>query len=278
MTGETPAFSQRAYWNGPAGEEWVRKQALLDAMLAPMTPPTIQALGDIAGRRVLDVGCGSGETTITLAAASVGALGVDVSATLIEYAQERARRAHSRARFLAADAGAATLPDAPFDALFSRFGVMFFEDPVPALAHLRAQIRPDGRMAFVCWRGIEENRWNAVPIEAVTPLLPHKPPPPDPHAPGPAAFANKDRTRGLLAGAGWRDIAIEPWDGEIVVGPTVAEAADFGANIGVARLTAGLNIDRAEIVRRVAERLAPLAGADGAVRAPAACWIVTAIA
>lgn len=269
-------FSQREFWNGPAGAEWVRKQALLDEMLAPMTPATFEALGDIAGRRILDVGCGSGETTMTLAAKAGAALGVDISEPLIGYAKERARRASSSARFLVADAGAAALPDAPYDALFSRFGVMFFEAPVPALAHLRAQVKPGGRLAFVCWRGIEENGWNAIPIEAVAPLLPHRPPPPDPHAPGPAAFADKDRTRGLLVNAGWRDVAIEPWDGEIVVGPSVAEAADFAANIGVARLTAGLHIDRAEIVRRVAEKMAPLASADGAVRAPAACWIVTA--
>lgn len=274
-----PAFGQRAYWNGPAGAEWVRKQALLDDMLAPMTPATVEALGDIAGRSVLDVGCGSGATTMMLAAAAGlqgVALGADISEPLIAYAKQRAREENSTARFVIADAGADFLPDTPYDALFSRFGVMFFEDPVRALSHLRAMTEPGGAFAFVCWRGIEENGWNAIPIDAVMPLLPNKPPPPDPDAPGPAAFANKERTHGLLTDAGWRAITIEPWDGEIVVGPTVAEAADFAANIGVARLTAGLNIDRAEIVRRIAEKMAPLASADGAVRAQAACWIVTA--
>jgi SAM-dependent methyltransferase len=272
--------TQRELWNGPTGETWVRKQAQLDTMLEPMTAQTILALGDIAGKSVLDIGCGAGTTTMRLAKAAGlqgAALGADISDPLIAYAKQRAREEGSTARFIAADAGADFLPDAPYDALFSRFGVMFFEEPVRALAHLRAQATPGGAFAFVCWRGLEENRWNALPAEAILPLVPNKPPPPDPNAPGPVAFANPDRTRALMSEAGWKDMKFERWDGEIVIAPTLQDGADFGVNMSAAtRLIAGANIDRAEAVRLIAEKMKPFVGADGAVRANAACWIVTA--
>jgi SAM-dependent methyltransferase len=281
MTQAAPApLTQRDLWNGPTGETWVRKQAQLDAMLDPMTAPTIAALGDITGRKIVDIGCGAGTTTFGLeqvVGPDGAAFGVDISAPLITYAQERARQMKSNARFAVADAGADALEGAPHDALFSRFGVMFFEEPVAALSHMRSMLRPSGAMAFVCWRGIEENRWNALPGDAILPLLPHKPPAPDPNAPGPVAFANPQRTRGLLVRAGWKDVMIEPWDGEIIIAPTVDDAADFGVNMSSAtRLIASANIDRGEAVRLITEKLAPLVSADGSVRAQAACWIVTA--
>ncbi len=273
-------LKQRDLWNGATGETWVGKQAQLDAMLDPMTAPTIAALGDIAGRKVLDIGCGAGTTTFALERAvgpNGAASGVDISEPLIAYARERARQTNSAARFTVADAGADTLEGAPYDTLFSRFGVMFFEYPVAALSHLRASLKPNGAMAFVCWRGVDENRWNALPADAIAPLLPHKPPAPDPSAPGPTAFANPHRTRGLLSQAGWKNVTIEPWNGEIIIAPTVEDAADFGVNMSSAtRMIAGANIDRAEAVKRIEEKFAPLVHADGSVRAQAACWIMTA--
>ncbi len=272
--------TQREFWNGAAGDQWVRRQETLDAMLEPMTAPTIATLGAVAGKSVLDVGCGSGETTMRLAKAAGlqgAALGVDISEPLIAFAKQRARDENSTARFIAGDAGADFLPDAPYDALFSRFGVMFFEDPVRALSHLRAQATPGGTLAFVCWRRLEENYWNALPAEAIMPLVPAMPPPPDPNAPGPAAFANQDRTRGLMRDAGWKDIAFNAWDGEITLAPTTDDAADFFVNMsGATRLIAAHNLDRGKAAALIKEKLKPLAGADGKVRATAACWIVTA--
>ncbi|MEJ0022420.1 MAG: class I SAM-dependent methyltransferase [Alphaproteobacteria bacterium] len=206
-------LKQRDLWNGATGETWVRKQAQLDAMLDPMTAPTIAALGDIAGRKVLDIGCGAGTTTFALEQA-VGpngeASGVDISEPLIAYARERARQMHSAVRFTTADAGADTLEDAPYDTLFSRFGVMFFEYPVAALSHLRASLKPNGAMAFVCWRGVDENRWNALPADAIAPLLPHKPPAPDPSAPGADGVRQPASHARPAQQAGWKNVTIEP--------------------------------------------------------------------
>lgn len=266
---------QREFWNGPAAEQWVRRQDVLDAMLAPMTGPTMDALGTASGSSVLDIGCGAGTTTMLLAQRGLKPLGVDISAPLVALAKQRAAAAGSSARFMEADAGATALPGAPFDALFSRFGVMFFEDPQAAFTHLHAQMKPGAPMAFVCWRGVAENVWNLIPMQAVLPLLPQAPPPPDPHAPGPMAFADVERTTRILTAAGWRDVRFTPWGGELVIGDDIEETADFMGGMAVQRLIAGTNIDPAEVRKRVVNGLRPLAGADGVLRAPAACWIVT---
>jgi SAM-dependent methyltransferase len=265
---------QREFWNGQAGEQWVRRNDVLDAMLAPMTAPTMDALTAAPGSNVLDIGCGAGETTMLLAQRGLKPLGVDISAPLVALAKQRATAAGSPARFMEADAGATTVPGAPFDALFSRFGVMFFEDPQAAFTHLHAQMKRDAPMAFVCWRSVAENSWNLIPMQAVLPLLPQAPPPPDPHAPGPMAFADADRTTRILSAAGWQGVRFTRWDGELVIGNDLEETADFMGGMAVQRLVAGLSIDPAEIRKRVVDGLRPLAGADGVLRAPAACWIV----
>ncbi|MET0547499.1 MAG: class I SAM-dependent methyltransferase [Caulobacterales bacterium] len=268
-----PPQTQREFWNGAPGDRWVQSQEMLDVMLAPMTGPTIDALRLPPAARVLDVGCGSGETTMLLAQRGYEATGVDISEPLINHARRRAADAKSAARFVLGDAGA--LPhDAQYEALFSRFGVMFFEEPIAAFKNLRALMKPDAQMAFVCWRASAENPWNLLPLQAVTPLLPKAPPPPDPNAPGPTSFADPARTRGILESAGWREIAFAPWDDEIKIGPDLATTADFMTNMGVQRLLAEADVDLDVARRRVEDALAPLARADG-VYAKAACWIVT---
>lgn len=270
------APTQQEFWNGPVGEQWVRRQEALDAMLSPMTAPAIAALGAREGESVLDVGCGSGTTTFMLAKNGLRALGVDISAPMIAHAKNRAAQMKSNAQFLLADATDAAIPGAPFDAFFSRFGVMFFEQPEAAFKNLRAQIKPGGRMAFVCWRGADENLWQTLPMAAVIAMLPQAPPPPDPNAPGPMAFANPERVRGILGGAGWRDIDLEPWQGELKLGDNVEESADFMAGMFASRLVSEFNLDPAEAKRRIADALKPLTGSDGVPRANGACWIVTA--
>jgi SAM-dependent methyltransferase len=275
----TPAApSQQEFWNGHAGAQWVQRMPVLDAMLAPMTAPAMDKLDLQRGMRVLDIGCGAGTTTMILGQ-RVGhegaAVGVDISSPLVNLANRRIGQAASNARVYDLDASAADVPGAPFDAAFSRFGVMFFEQPEAALAHLRKQVKPGGKLAFVCWRGIEENPWNRIPLEAVRGMLKEVPPPPDPNAPGPMAFANPDHTRGLLEAADWRDIAMEKWDGPVPLGKDARETATFMGAMAVSRLVEAQGLDPNEAVTRIAEALAPLRTPTG-LEAPAACWIVTA--
>ena len=210
---------QVADWNGQSGEYWAANQARLDAMFAVFGQAAIAAAAPATGERVLDVGCGAGASSLALAA-RVGAggqvLGVDVSEPLIGRACALAPQ-DAPVRFRVADASSAELPEGAFDILFSRFGVMFFDDPTAAFAHMRRALRPGGRVAFVCWRGVAENDWVRLPMGAVKDIVP-LPAPPGPEAPGPFSFGDRGRVMRILTAAGFTDITITPFDASIPFG------------------------------------------------------------
>ena len=209
---------QVADWNGQSGERWVANQARLDAMVAVFGQAAIEAAAPMTGERVLDVGCGAGASSLALAA-RVGAggqvLGVDISEPLIGRA--RALAPQDTPVLFQADASSAELPEGAFDILFSRFGVMFFDDPTAAFAHMRRALRPGGRVAFVCWRSAAENDWVRLPMGAIKGILPPSAPP-DPEAPGPFSFGDRGRVARILTAAGFTDIAIAPFDASVPFG------------------------------------------------------------
>src|SRR5919202_367006 len=185
----TQNTEQIEYWNGTAADTWVAQQERLDRQLDPLGRAALRVLAPRPGEHVLDVGCGSGQTTLQLADA-VGpdgrVVGVDVSSQLLAAARRRPRPAN--VAFEQADAQTYAF-ERPFDAIYSRFGVMFFADPVAAFANLRRALKPGGRMAFVCWREEAANPMMTVPMAAAAKHLPPLPPPAqDAHAPGPFAF------------------------------------------------------------------------------------------
>ncbi|MBB3007366.1 class I SAM-dependent methyltransferase [Cupriavidus alkaliphilus] len=206
-------------WNGQSGERWVANQARLDAMVAVFGQAAIEAAAPATGERVLDIGCGAGASSLALAG-RVGAggqvLGVDISEPLIGRARALAQR-DTPALFQVADASSAELPEAAFDILFSRFGVMFFDDPIAAFAHMRRALRPGGRVAFVCWRGAAENDWVRLPMGALKGIVPPSALP-DPQAPGPFSFGDPGRVARILTAAGFTDIAIDPFDAAVPFG------------------------------------------------------------
>src|ERR1700755_3166224 len=208
-----------ADWNGQSGERWIAHQAQLDARLAVFGQAAIEAAAPDTGERVLDVGCGAGASSLALAA-RVGAggqvLGVDISEPLIGRARALAPQ-DTPALFRVADASSAELPEGAFDILFSRFGVMFFDDPTAAFAHMRRALRPGGRVAFVCWRSAAENDWVRLPMGALKGILAPSAPP-DPEAPGPFSFGDRGRVSRILTAAGFADIAIAPFDASVPFG------------------------------------------------------------
>jgi SAM-dependent methyltransferase len=232
------------------------------------------------GTHVLDVGCGCGETTIELAGrvGPTGSVtGVDVSAPMLEAARARAAGL-PQVRFEEGDAQTHPFPPGRYDLLFSRFGVMFFTEPATAFTNLRRALRPDGRVAFVCWQPLGVNEWMLVPLKAAAQHL-TLPAPPAPDAPGPFAFGDPARVRDILTGAGFDQIALEPVETTLVIGggQSLEDAVELLLELGP---TAALLRDadpalRPRVAGAVGEALRPFAG-PGGVRMAGAVWVVTA--
>ena len=192
---------------------WAEVRELLELQLAPLGRRAVAALAPRPGESILDIGCGGGETALEIARAVAPngtVVGIDLSAAVLAFAQ-RAAKGCRRVRFVQADAQIYPFEPASFDAAFSRFGVMFFADPTAAFINIRRSLKPNGRLAFICWRALEENPLDILPLRAASAHLPPQPAH-DPDAPGPFAFANPDRVRGILEKAGFGDIEITAYD------------------------------------------------------------------
>ncbi|HEY5006799.1 MAG TPA: class I SAM-dependent methyltransferase, partial [Caulobacteraceae bacterium] len=198
----TANSDQVAYWNAAAGETWTAMQDKLDGQIQPLGEAAMAALGLKAGDRVIDIGCGCGQTTAALAGL-VGAagtvLGVDISRPMLAAARHSlAAQGLGQASVIEADAQIHTFEAEAYDAVFSRFGVMFFEAPTAAFGNILKGLKHGGRLSFVCWRPFAENPWMTVPLAAAQPFFPDPAPPTDPLAPGPFAFADPERLRAIL--------------------------------------------------------------------------------
>lgn len=271
---------QREYWNGQAGEEWARQADLMDRMLQPLTQPAFELLALQRGERVLDIGCGAGATTLQAASylGNGAAVGADISQPLLALAQKRAKAAGANASFVEADVSTTPISGAPFDAAFSRFGVMFFDDPVQGFSNIRAALRPGGRIVFICWRSFAENGWSYAPLAALKHMLKEPLQPAEPGAPGPFQLQEPDKITSVLNASGWREVSIRPWDGDVLVGGggDSQAAAAFLLKIGpCARAINDQQLDPAEAQRTLAGFLAKHETSAG-VPLPAACWIVRA--
>jgi SAM-dependent methyltransferase len=275
---------QIADWNGQSGASWVTHQARLDAMAAVFGQAAIDAVAPVTGEHVLDVGCGAGASSLALAA-RVGTegqvLGVDISEPLIRHARALAPQ-DAPVLFHVADASRAELPERAFDILFSRFGVMFFDDPAAAFAHMRRALRPGGRVAFVCWRSAAENDWMRLPMAALKGILAPSAQP-DAEAPGPFSFGDRGRVVRILTAAGFTDIVVTPFDASVPFGEggtrdaAIDDAVRMALEVGpLARVLAEQPDDiRA---RASAATRAAFAGLPGerSVMISGAAWIVMA--
>jgi SAM-dependent methyltransferase len=273
--------AQIAEWNGPLGGRWATQQEEMDALTAPYGQDGLHAAAARPGERVLDVGCGCGASTLDLGR-SVGlngaAVGIDVSRIMLDVARRRAaEQGLSQVMFAEADASSAELPSG-LDLIFSRFGVMFFADPVSAFAHMRRAMKGSGRLAFVCWRAAKDNPWASVPVAAARQALKLEAPPADPNAPGPFAFADDVRVRGILEGAGFRHVEFMPFEHLMPLGSDPRVAAEYATRSGpVARLVREAGPEKApRIVEAVEKAITPLAARDGSISLPGRTWVVTA--
>ena len=266
---------QAKYWNTGAGETWAALQTRLDQQLGPLGRIAMSALAPRPGEHVLDIGCGTGQTTHQLATAtgkSGSVLGVDISRVMLDVAE--ARSPSPGVSFQEVDAQTYPFATAKFDAAFSRFGVMFFADPIAAFTNIRRALKPAGRLAFICWRAPAENPVMTLPMAAATPLLPPMPPAP-PSTQGPFAFADAGHVKTVLTSAGFTDIDITPHDQKIGSGD-LEQTLTVTLKVGPLGAILREHPDRRDaVIEAVRAALAPHDGPDG-IKLASATWIVTA--
>ncbi len=271
------ANEQEMLWNGIAGRAWVDIQEMLDRMFKPFEELLVEAVSTHFAGRVLDVGCGTGATTLAVArllGANGHCLGIDISEPMLAHARARAERENVPASFIRADAQTHAFEPASFDVIISRFGVMFFDDPVRAFANLRRAATSNAGLRFVAWRSAAENPFMTTAERAAAPLVANIPAR-SPDAPGQFAFGDERRIHRILDESGWTGIEIRPID----VGCTLPEKelACYFARLGpLGRvLHEADEATRARVVDEVRAAFDPYVhGAD--VRFTAACWMVRA--
>lgn len=265
-------------WQGRTGSSWASEWRRTDRSFGPLTEHLLGRTREFRFGSALDVGCGAGELSLAIARGRphCRVVGVDISPQLVAVARERGGNL-GNVSFEIADAAVWT-PPADFlpELLVSRHGVMFFGDPVAAFTHLRATAAPSAGLLFSCFRARDEN---ALFREAAR-LLADPPPPADPAAPGPFAFADRVRVEGILRQAGWHAIDFEPFDLAMVIGAgqdPIEDAAAYLATIGpAARAASELGGAERERFLDRARELAARNLHEGIVSLRAATWIVTA--
>ena len=221
-------------WAGSLGKMWASKVEAHDRLLGPIGDAGIAALGDISGKRILDIGCGAGTTSVAMAKAGATVVGVDISEELL--AEARARDTDSLCTFLLCDAATTEFAE-PFDLIYSRFGMMFFDDPVAGWANLHQQLASDGKAVVVCWREAVQNEWAVLPLEAASSVLGEAQTKPSPSGiPGPFAWAQEYMFTEILKQSGW-SVEAEPIDGSLVMNDPsainpVEDAVQFAMQIG----------------------------------------------
>ena len=273
--------AQHEYWNTVGGPRWIGLGGLVERRNLTFNDLLLERSAVALDESVLEIGCGTGATTIPLAEA-VGprgrVVGVDISEPML--ARARQRLAESRLgniSLVQADAQVHRLEAGRFDLIVSRFGVMFFADPVAAFSNLLPAARPGGRLCFVCWGPLEENRHWMIPYEVALRHL-GAPAPTPPHAPGPLAFSDRDYVRSILERAGFADVVIDRKTPDII-GSTPAEEAEYACVMGPpARLIEEKKPDQAvreTIKREMAEAFVAYAR-GGPILLPSTVFLVTA--
>ncbi|WP_300380004.1 class I SAM-dependent methyltransferase [Henriciella sp.] len=268
---------QHALWNGISGQAWVDTQALMDEMLAGFETHLTGQVKTIAPRALLDVGCGTGATTLAASQAMPDGhcTGVDISAPMIALARQRAEAEKVTADFIVADAGTRTFRENQFDMIISRFGVMFFADPVAAFDNLRRAARPGAHLHLLAWRAPEETPFMTLARRTAAPLLPGLPTP-DPDAPGQFAFADADKVTGILRAAGWQAIGISPLDMDCAFPAGALET--FLTRLGpLGQVLPELEASkRTQLIKALLDAFHTYVQ-DGEVRFTAACWQISAV-
>lgn len=277
-----PLRQEPENWAGEMGEKWRAHLDKFEAMIKPVGDALLEAAAIAPGETVIDIGCGAGPTTFQIAE-RVGArgsvTGLDIAPVLIEVAKERAKTSGAEGvAFVLGDASKTDVGKARFDCLFSRFGVMFFDDPYGAFAHMHGFLKPGGRLAMACWGPPQENAWITVLMALVRRYVDMPAPPP--RAPGPLAFSEEDYVRDILGRAGFKDIALTAWRGTQYLGGPGLGPKQAAAFLKDALFVGEALVDAPEEIREKAlreiEAVLETHNKPEGVGLPAMAWLITA--
>ena len=276
----SPNAEQAEFWSGVA-PTWIELEAQFERVGGPPGRRAMDRLELSDGQQVVDIGCGVGATTLALArrvGPSGAAVGVDISAEMLAGARRGAEGAGAtNVRFVLADVQERDLGEAAFDAAFSRFGVMFFADPVAGFSNIRRSLRPGGQLSFVCWQTVFENEWMLVPGMAAMSVVGDLPMP-GPDEPGPFSLADPDKVRSVLGAAGFEDLEVEPHNDVMVESEDrIAEIVEASVRMGPARQAlAQAGPEMGDQVRRAVEDALRQRVEGGELRATRGVLVVTA--
>jgi len=269
------------FWNGDGGINWMRFQSRLETSLAPFGLQALTIANISSGERVMDVGCGWGDSTYEIAKrvkVDGYVQGVDISELILKQAKNRLNSlAVENISFECLDAESHDFNPLSVDVVYSRFGVMFFSNPVNAFSNIRKILKPDGRLAFICWQSVDNNLWVKLPLDIVTSYVDVNPSNPD--SPGGFSFGDANKVLNIINKAGFVNAVIEPYHSKLVIGADVNEAVVFLSHLGPASAVIEdpeLNIKtKNKILFELRETLAQYVTPEG-IKLDAATWIVTA--
>lgn len=274
------AKAQREFWNGEATRRWVIEQARIDRLMSNVTEAALAAAAPKPGESVVDVGCGTGTTTLRIAEAvgpSGQVLGVDISEQQLALARQRVAAAGvTQVQLVLDDAATHAFGPNSFDLCFTRFGVMFFADPVAAFRNIRSAMKPSGRLLLAVFRSGSENPWTTASVVAIRHLVP-PPPALGPEEPGQFSWSDPARVRRILDGAGFNNVVLTPLDLSLNLGADAVEAAEFATFIGQgARLLHGQPDETRQAARVAFEAFFKQYEGPNGVSLPGALWLVSA--
>jgi SAM-dependent methyltransferase len=279
MSSEIANVEQAANWDGPDGLYWAAHQARFDASIAPHHAGLMAAAAIAPGEAVLDIGCGNGLTSRDAARATGpggSVLGVDLSGPMLARAEQSAKdEGLANTRFEQADAQVYAFEPGAFDVVMSRFGVMFFVDPVMAFTNIASAVRPGGRLAMLVWQSLPANEWISAMRDALA--VGRDLPIPPPGVPGPFGLADTGYTTGVLTGAGFTDVTFTGSEQPFNIGPDADDAYRFAAGLQpVLMLLTDLDEpSKARALENLRETTAAHETPDGVVFRSAA-WVITA--
>ena len=273
--------NQRDFWSGKGGDIWVERQNAMDTMLSHLGEAALNKLNLNEGENVLDIGCGCGHTTLNIAkriSPDGQVTGLDISEPMLKRAKESANEMSiSNASFNCVDVQTDDMGEEVYSAAFSRFGVMFFEDPIAAFHNINKSLITGASLSFVCWQSPALNPWQSLFIEAVKKYVDLPSPPP--RSPSPFAFMESEYVSSILEESNFQNIMIEGHEAEVNMFSGRSLSDSVKDYISINPVVSGMLKDsteqeKTEIINSAIEAFSPYYSAKGLIF-PSATWLVT---